>query len=55
MGLSTLRVRLAAIAIVTGFGVATAVAAAAPGSLTAVSTQSSTLGTILVSSTGRPL
>ena len=55
MGLSALKVRLAPIAIVTGFGVATAVAGAAPGSLTVVSTQSSALGTILVSSTGRSL
>ena len=55
MRLKALRMRLATIVIVAGFGVATAIAGAAPGSITVVSTQSSALGTILVSSTGRTL
>ena len=54
MGIRALSVRLAA--VVTGLGVAAAVAAAAPPSLTVVhSAQNSSLGTILVSASGRTL
>ena len=56
MGLRVLRVRLAAIATVTAFAVAAAVAGAAPVSLTVVhSAQNSALGKILVSASGRTL
>src|SRR6476661_5466029 len=56
MGLRVHSVRLAAIAIVTAFGVAVAVAGAAPVSLTVVhSAQNSALGKILVSASGRTL
>jgi len=56
MGLRVLRVRLAAIAAVTAFAVAAAVAGAAPVSLTVVhSAQNSALGKILVSASGRTL
>ena len=56
MGLRALRVRLAAIAIVTVFGVAAAVATADHQSLVAVkSTQNVALGKILVNASGRTL
>jgi predicted lipoprotein with Yx(FWY)xxD motif len=56
MGLRVLRVRLAAFATVTAFGVAAAVAGATPSSLTVVhSAQNSALGKILVTASGRTL
>jgi predicted lipoprotein with Yx(FWY)xxD motif len=56
MALRALKVRLAAIATVTAFGVAAAVAVATPVSLTVVhSAQNSSLGRILVGAGGRTL
>jgi predicted lipoprotein with Yx(FWY)xxD motif len=56
MGLRVLRVRLAAFATVTAFGVAAAVAGATPSALTVVhSAQNGALGKILVSASGRTL
>src|SRR3954462_1328086 len=56
MGLRTRRVHLAVIASVIGFGVAASVASAGPHALVTVkSTNNSSLGSILVNSTGRTL
>src|SRR5437868_4385222 len=56
MALRVLKVRLAAIAALTAFGVAATLAVAAPVSLTVVhSAQNSLLGKILVSASGRTL
>jgi len=56
MGLRVLKVRLAAFATVTAFGVAAAVAGATPSALTVVhSAQNSALGKILVTASGRTL
>jgi predicted lipoprotein with Yx(FWY)xxD motif len=56
MGLRSLRVRVTAIALVTGFGVAAAVAGAAPTALVTVkSTQNAALGKILVNGSGKTL
>jgi predicted lipoprotein with Yx(FWY)xxD motif len=56
MGLRVLRVRLAAFATVTAFGVAAAVAGATPSALTVVhSAQNTALGKILVTASGRTL
>lgn len=56
MGLRVLKVRLAAFATMTAFGVAAAVAGATPSALTVVhSAQNSALGKILVTASGRTL